>query len=278
MQLRYGDAGEIAEAAAELEELGYSALWVPDVGGDVFGAVEHLMGATRSVTIATGILNLWMHSPEETAQGHERLTAAYGDRFLVGIGVSHAALVDANSSGRYRKPLAAMASFLDALDSAPTPLPSSSRVLAALGPRMLELARARSAGAHPYNVTPEHTALAREALGPSALLLPEQMVVLNRDPVQARAVARDTLSLYLQLPNYTNNLERLGFGEDDFADGGSQRLVDALVAWGSPEAIAARVREHRDAGANHVCIQVLADATRLPRAEWRELADALVSL
>ncbi len=274
-QLRYGDAGEVAEAAAELESLGYSALWIPDIGGDVFGAVERLLAATTSAIVATGILNLWMHSADETAEAHHRLTATYGDRFLVGIGVSHAVLIDADEPGRYRKPLAAMASFLDGLDAAPTPLNRSRRVLAALGPKMLDLARERSGGAHPYNVTPGHTASARQALGPSALLLPEQMVALTSDADQARATARESLSHYMNLPNYTNNLRRFGFGDDDFAGGGSQRLIDALVAWGSPEAIAARVREHRDAGADHVCIQVLGVADRFPRAEWRELAPAL---
>jgi probable F420-dependent oxidoreductase len=244
-QLRYGDAGEVAEAAAELEALGYTALWIPDIGGDVFGAVERLMMATTSTTVATGILNLWMHAAEETAEAHRRLTTTYGDRFLVGIGVSHAVLIDANEPGRYRRPLAVMASYLDALDRAPQPLAASRRVLAALGPRMLELARDRSAGAHPYNVTPEHTALAREALGPSALLLPEQMVALTADPDQARAIGRDNLSNYMNLPNYTHNLRRLGFGDDDFADGGSRRLIVA---------------------------------DRFPRAEWRELAPALTAV
>jgi len=276
--LRYGDAGEVAEAATELEELGYSALWIPDVGGDVFGAVERLLEATSSAIVATGILNLWMHPAEETAEAHDRLTRAHGDRFLVGIGVSHAVLIDANEPGRYRRPLEAMASYLDGLDAAPTPLSHSKRVLAALGPRMLDMARDRAAGAHPYNVTPEHTALAREALGPSALLLPEQMVALTTDADQARAIGRESLALYMGLPNYTNNLRRLGFGDDDFAGGGSERLIDGLVAWGSPEAIAGRVREHRDAGADHVCIQVLGVADRFPRAEWRELAPALTAL
>jgi probable F420-dependent oxidoreductase len=274
-QLRYGDAGEVAEAAAELEELGYSALWIPDVGGDVFGAVERLMSATRVASIATGILNLWKHSAEETAEAHDRLTTSYGDRFLVGIGVSHAVLIDADEPGRYRKPLAAMGSFLDGLDAAPIPLVASGRVLAALGPRMLELARDRAGGAHPYNVTPEHTALARDALGPSALLLPEQMVALTTDADQARSIGRDNLSHYMGLPNYTNNLRRLGFGDGDFADGGSARLIDALVAWGSPDAIAARVQEHHAAGADHVCVQVLGVSDRFPRPEWRELAPAL---
>src|SRR6266851_3624794 len=195
--LRYGDRAEAAEAAAELEELGYSALWVPDIGGDVFEVVERLMAATKTATIATGILNLWMHSAEETASAHARLTTAHGDRFLVGIGVSHAVLIDAGEPGRYRKPLAATASFLDGLDSAPTPLAQSKRVLAALGPKMLELAKTRAAGAHPYNVTPEHTALAREALGPSSLVLPEHAVAFTADPEVARTLGRSHLAHYL---------------------------------------------------------------------------------
>jgi probable F420-dependent oxidoreductase len=275
--LRYGDPAEAAEAAAELEELGYSALWFPDVGGDLFERVERLMAATRTATIATGILNLWMHSAEDTADVHARLTSAHGDRFLVGIGVSHAVLIDAGEAGRYRQPLAAMASFLDGLDAAPTPLAPTARVLAALGPKMLELARTRAGGVHPYNVTPEHTALAREALGPSAQVLPEQAVALTTDPQVARKLGRDHLAVYLALPNYTNNLRRLGFGDDDFAQGGSAKLIDALVAWGDESTIASRVNEHRDAGANHVCIQVLSDEGDFPRRVWRDLAPALTS-
>jgi probable F420-dependent oxidoreductase len=277
-QLRYGEAGAIREAAAELEALGFRALWIPDTGGEVFDAVERLLSSTTTITVATGILNLWMHSPEETAAAHDRLTRDHGDRFLVGIGVSHARLIDATEPGRYRKPLSAMASFLDGLDAAPVPVAPPDRILAALGPKMLELARTRSAGAHPYNVTPEHTAIARAALGPAAQLLPEQMVVLATDAAEARGIARDTLQHYFKMPNYTNNLRRLGFGEEDFAGGGSDRVIDALVAWGTPETIAGRVRAHRDAGADHVCVQVLGDPRRFPLAEWRELAPALTGL
>jgi probable F420-dependent oxidoreductase len=277
-QLRYGEVGAIGDAAAELEALGFRALWIPDTGGEVFDAVERLLSSTTTITVATGILNLWMHSPEETAAARDRLTRDHGDRFLVGIGVSHARVVDAAESGRYRKPLSAMASFLDGLDAAPVPLAAPDRVLAALGPKMLELARTRSAGAHPYNVTPEHTAIARAALGPAAQLLPEQMVVLATDAAEARGIARDTLQHYFKMPNYTNNLRRLGFGEEDFAGAGSDRVIDALVAWGTPETIAGRVRAHRDAGADHVCVQVLGDPRRFPLAEWRELAPALTGL
>jgi probable F420-dependent oxidoreductase len=217
-----------------------------------------------------------MHTAEETAQQHARLTAAHGDRFLVGIGVSHQALIDRKEAGRYAKPLSAMRTYLDDLDHADQPLPRERRVLAALGPKMLDLARERSAGAHPYNVTPEHTAIARDALGPDALVATELAVVLTTDESVARAAGRQHLSIYLDLPNYTNNLRRLGFADNDFADGGSDRLIDALVAWGDEASIASRVQEHRDAGANHVCIQVVNEGAASPQQQWRALAPALV--
>jgi probable F420-dependent oxidoreductase len=273
-QLRYGDAGQIGEAAAELDELGYTALWVPDVGGDLFGALETLMSSTKRALVATGILNLWMHSADEAAAAHARLTAAHGDRFLMGIGVSHQMLIDTKEAGLYQKPLSAMAAFLDGLDGAGVPVAADHRVLAALGPKMLELARTRAAGCHPYNVTTDHTAAARQALGPDALVLPEMAVALTTDPERARVLGRQHLEHYLLLPNYTNNLGRLGFGDDDFLGGGSDRLIDALVAWGDAETIAARVQEHRDAGADHVCIQALIEEG-FPTETWRELAPAL---
>ncbi|MFN2607295.1 MAG: TIGR03620 family F420-dependent LLM class oxidoreductase [Acidimicrobiales bacterium] len=276
--LRYSDPGVAADLAAELEVLGYAALWIPDIGGDVFGPLENLLSATTTATIATGILNLWMHEPEETAAQHARLTSSYGRRFLVGIGVSHAPLIDATEPGRYRRPLARTREFLDGLDGAPTPLPVDDRVLAALGPKMLELAGDRAAGAHPYLVTPGHTAAARQALGAGKLVLPEQGVVLETDPDRARMIARTHLAGYLGLPNYSNNWKRFGFTDDDVGDGGSDRLVDALVAWGDEEAIAARVQEHRDAGADHVCLQVLSeDASVLPIDDCRRLAAAVTA-
>ncbi len=275
--LRYGDAAESAAAAAELDELGYSALWIPDVGGDVFAAVRNLLSATSTTTVATGILNLWMHEADETASQHATLTKEHGDRFLVGIGVSHAPLIDMAEAGRYRKPLTRMREYLDGLDAAATPLAPKDRVLAALGPKMLELARDRTAGVHPYLVTPEHTAVAREAVGPDRLVAPEQAVVLSTDPTRARELARGHLAGYLALPNYANNWKRFGFTDDDVADGGSDRLVDALVAWGDEDALVARVQQHRDAGADHVCVQVLTDRpTELPLEQWRELAPAFV--
>ncbi len=274
-QLRYGDRSEAAEAAAELEELGYTALWIPDVGGPLFEAVGNLLGATRRAVVATGILNLWMHTPKDAAAAFASLTAEHGDRFLMGIGVSHAPLVDRKEAGRYRKPLAAMSTFLDGLDQADSPVPQESRVLAALGPRMLDLARNRAHGVHPYLVTPEHTRRAREAVGAGRLVLPEQTVILCGTRDEARAIGTDWLRGYLSLPNYANNLLRLGFTDQD-VESVSDGLFDALIAWGDEEAVKSRVDEHRAAGADHVCVQVLTtDAKSFPREEWRRLAAAL---
>jgi probable F420-dependent oxidoreductase len=273
-QLRYSDPSESADAAAELDDLGFKALWIPDVGGPVFDAVANLLAATKRTVIATGILNLWMHSPEDVAESYAALTAEHGDRFLLGIGVSHAPLIDAGAPGRYRKPLAATASFLDGLDGAPHPVPTGRRVLAALGPKMLELSASRARGAHPYLTTPDHTAAARAILGEGPLLLPEQTVILTDSADEAHSIGTDWLRSYLALPNYANNLLRSGFSEDDLAQV-SDRLFDAIIAWGDEDAIMRRVAEHRSAGADHVCIQVLlADPRAFPREQWRRIAAA----
>ncbi|OHV41400.1 MULTISPECIES: LLM class F420-dependent oxidoreductase [Pseudofrankia] len=276
-QLRYGAPGPAAEAAAELDELGYRAIWIPDTGGPVFDALENLLAATHRTTIATGILNLWMHEPADVAASRAALTDKFGGRLLLGIGVSHAPLIDQiKEPGRYRAPLRAMTSFLDGLDAATPPVPVADRVLAALGPKMLELARTRAGGAHPYLVSPEHTAIAREALGTGPLLAPEQTVVLTDDRVVGLGIARQFLAGYLQLPNYANNLRRLGFTNEDLFSI-TDRLVDATVVIGDEAAIARRVAEHRAAGADHVCVQVLTADSSLPREEWRRLAPALLS-
>ncbi len=274
--LRYGDASVITEVAAELDDLGYRAIWIPDVGGDVLGSVETLLRATRRATVATGILNVWMHEPAEVAARRASWTTDWQDRFLLGLGVSHAVLIDSTEPGRYQKPLAKMVEFLDGLDGAPDPFPADSRVLAALRPRMTELARDRSAGTHPYFVPVEHVARARGALGPGALIAVELAVVLDTDPATARATARRHTAVYTTLPNYTNNLLEFGFTPGDFDDSGSDRLVDAIVAWGDVDTIAARVSAIRAAGADHVCIQVVRPDDEIPRAEWAELAPALV--
>ncbi|MDE3075181.1 MAG: LLM class F420-dependent oxidoreductase, partial [Chloroflexota bacterium] len=241
------------------------------------GLADHisaLLDATKQVVVATGIVSVWTHPAEEIAAEHDSIRKAHPDRFLLGLGVSHASVVE-RAGLQYRRPLQKMVSYLDQLDAANPPVPKQERVLAALGPRMLELSRNRSWGAHPYFVTPEHTRRAREALGDGALLAPEQMAVLETDPDKARAVARQSIGMYLAAPNYTSNLLRLGFTQADFADGGSDRLVDAIVAWGDASKILSRVNEHHDAGADHVCIQILSsDRQALPRAAWRELARA----
>src|SRR3954466_1552759 len=273
------DRGAAADAAAELEALGYTALWMP--GGPArtaFDAVGDLLRATSRVTVATGILSIWDADPEWVAAERAELHDAYDGRFLLGLGVSHAPLVDREEPGRYKRPLTAMRAFLDSLDAAAPPVLPEQRALAALGPKMLGLAAERSLGTHPYLVTPEHTRVAREAVGPSKLVAPELGVVLERDAGRAREIARGFLGVYLGLPNYTNNLLRLGFDDADFADGGSDRLVDALIAWGSEDEIAARVAEHRDAGADQVLVQVLTGEDRLaalPLPQWRALAPAL---
>lgn len=261
-------ATEAAETAAELEGLGYGTLWLGMSG------VEHaarLIEATSTMTVATGILSIWRYEAEDTAARWFALEAAHPGRFLLGLGVSHAKLAE-----KYKRPYAAMNDYLDALDAAG--VPADRRVLAALGPRMLGLARDRSAGAHPYLVTPEHTARTREKLGKGPLLAPEFTVVLETDPDRARATARQMLAFYLQLPNYTNSWLRLGFTEDDFTRGGSDRLVDTLVGWGDEQRVRERIDAFLDAGADHVAVQVLASdgaSGALPREDWRRLAAAL---
>lgn len=273
-------AARAQEAAAELEALGYGALWFPEaVGREAFTNAALLLAGTRRIVVATGIANIWVRDAMAMAAAQRTLTEAYPERFLLGMGVSHAPLVGMRGHD-YGKPLSAMRAYLDAMDQAPfmasPPTTPLRRVVAALAPKMLELAAARTWGSHTYFVPPEHTLRARAQLGPDALLAPEQAAVLETDASSARAIARAHMAMYLTLPNYVNNLKRLGFGDDDVADGGSDRLVDAVVVWGTAEAVATRVRAHRDAGANHVCLQVLdADPQALPLRQWRELAAVL---
>jgi probable F420-dependent oxidoreductase len=224
------------------------------------------------VAVASGIVSVWVGSPDEISRSVADLDARFPDRFLLGLGASHAPMVQ-----DYSRPYSQVVQYLDALDGAAT-VGRDRRVLAALGPRMLQLAAERAAGAHPYFVPVEHTVRARQVLGNGPLLAPEVTVVLERDPTRARELARTFTTGYLTLPNYSNNLRTLGFGEEDVTGGGSDRLVDATVAWGDVDAIAARVRAHHDAGADHVCVQVVAGRDGFPLAEYRELAPALVSL
>ena len=273
-------AATAQEAAAEIESLGYGAIWIPEaVGREPLTSAGLLLAGTRRIVLATGIASIWGRDPMAMAAGQKTLTEAYPERFLLGLGVSHAPMVGIRGHV-YDKPLSAMRRYLDAMDSAiyvaTPPTTPTRRVLAALAPKMLQLAAERSLGSHPYFVPPEHTATAREILGKGPWLCPEQAVVLETDPDTARQIGRTHMAMYLTLPNYANNLKRLGYTDDDLANGGSDRLVDAIVAWGDVDAIATRVRAHHDAGADHVCIQVLDERpSALPLPQWRTLAPAL---
>jgi probable F420-dependent oxidoreductase len=275
-------AAKAQESARELEELGFGALWFGEaMGREALTNAGLLLAGTKRMVIATGIANIYARDAMAMVAGQKTLAEAYPNRFLLGLGVSHIPLVEQLRGHRYEKPVATMRAYLDAMDKAPysAPAPASKppRVLAALGPKMLELSAERADGAHPYNVNPEHTAEARKILGPDPYLCPEQAVVLETNPEKARGVARAFLGFYLTLPNYANNFLRLGFGEADFKDGGSNKLIDAMIAWGDLDTIRKRITEHHDAGADHVCIQVLtADPKALPMREWRELAGAVL--
>ncbi len=280
-QLELQPWNAVAEAAAELDDLGYGALWFPESRGrEAFAQAGLLLSATRRIAVAPGIANIYARDAVAMAAGQRTLCEAFPGRFLLGIGVSHRPAVEGIRGHSYGPPLATMRAYLDAMDAAPYAPPRAAdapRVLAALGPKMLELSRDRAAGAHPYFVPVEHTRQARQVLGPGPLLAPEQAIVLERDPEPAREIARGHMARYLELENYTNNLRRLGYGDDDLANGGSDRLVDAIVGWGSLDDVVARVRAHLDVGADHVCVQVLpSDPAGLPRREWRELAEALL--
>ncbi|GGB95146.1 LLM class F420-dependent oxidoreductase [Novosphingobium endophyticum] len=274
LELRFGDKAEGSSAAAELDELGYGALWIP--GGIDDGApadVERLLGATRRTVIATGILNVWRHEPSQLAAWFSALPDAHKMRTLLGLGVSHGPII----GEKWGKPLAVARQFVDGLEAAG--MDRDNLCLAALGPKMLALAGERTAGAHPYLVTPEHTAEARAILGPGKLLAPEQGVILEEDPVRARELALAALESYRRLPNYRNNWLRLGFSEQEI-DEANDRLIHTLFAVGGVDRVAERVKAHLDAGADHVCLQVIAGArggdfaTLLPH--WRRLADALL--
>jgi probable F420-dependent oxidoreductase len=270
------------EVAAEVEELGYGAIWIPDaVGRDPLVHAALLLGGTSRIVVGTGIAQIYGRDPMTMTGGWKTISEAFPGRFVLGLGVSHQPMVEGLRGQTYGPPLTAMREYLERMDTAmyvaAEPIEPPRRVLAALGPKMLALAAERADGAHPYNVPPEHTARAREILGPEKLLAPEQAVLLETDPVEARRIGRGHMAIYLDLPNYMNNLRRFGITDDDIADGGSDRLVDTLVAWGDVDAVRARVQAHLDAGADHVAVQVLTpERGTLPLDEWRELAPVLL--
>lgn len=266
---RFGSFGRgvTPQQATEIEALGYGAVWVGGSPPAALSWVEPILQATTTLCVATGIVNIWSAPAQRVAESFHRIEAVYPDRFLLGIGVGHAEMIS-----EYRKPYNALVEYLDRLDD--YGVPANRRVVAALGPRVLGLSARRSAGAHPYLTTPEHTARARELIGPSAFLAPEHKVVLTTDSARARTVGRQALDMYFNLANYRNNWKRLGFTDDEVSRPGSDRLVDAVVAYGTPDAIAARLNEHLLAGADHVPIQVLTEDDNLVSA-LTELAKPL---
>jgi probable F420-dependent oxidoreductase len=274
-------ANQAVEHVAELDELGYGAVWIPEaVGREPFTSAALLLRGGRRIVVATGVATIYARDAMTTAAAQRTLAEAHPDRFLLGLGVSHQPMVEDIRGHAYDKPYSAMKQYLDRMDSAlfmaAQPSTPPERVLAALRPRMLRLAAQRANGALPYFVPPEHTAFARETMGEGPTLAVEQAVVFETDPSRAREIARTHTSIYTGLPNYTGNLRRFGFADDDFATpGGSDRLVDAIVAWGDTDAVLARIQAHRDAGADHVCVQVVRAGVAPPVDAWRDLAAAL---
>jgi probable F420-dependent oxidoreductase len=272
-------AREIAELARGAERLGYDTLWYPEgTGFETFAYGGFVLSVTDRLRVASGIANIYARDAVTSMAGHNTLNRLYGDRFILGLGVSHIPLVEGFRGHSYGKPVTTMRAYLDAMDAAEFSVEAPERniVLAALDPNMLALARDRTKGAHPYLVTPEHTARAREILGPDAWLCVEQKVCLTTDATKARDIAASTLSLYLVLPNYRNNWLSLGFGEEELSGRGSDRFLDAMVAYGSAAEIRARLKAHFDAGADHVCVQPL-NPDGSGSVDWKAL-DAVAEL
>jgi probable F420-dependent oxidoreductase len=256
------------DGVREIEALGFSALWVG--GSPSLAQVRPFLELSSTLTVATGILNVWQHEPADVAAGHAEIARTFPGRFLLGIGIGHP-----EATSDYRRPLTRMREFFDGLDAAAPPVPRDERIAAALGPKMLDLAAERSLGTHPYFTTPDHTRFARERVGPDRIVAPELAVVLETDAETAREAARAYAASYLRLRNYTSNLLRFGFTEADIAGGGSDRLIDAVIPHGSAERVAEAVRAHLEAGADHVCLQPLGHGSA-PVADYRALAEALL--
>ena len=269
-------ARDAASAARRIEELGYAALWIPEtVGRDPFAHAAWLLANTERLIVATGIANIYHREPGVTLQAQKTLAEQSEDRFLLGLGVSHKPLVEGLRGLAYGKPVATMRSYLAKMAAAPfsgiDPPARPPTVIAALGPRMLELAREATDGAHPYFTSPAHTRQAREILGPDKWLCVEQKVVMETDPEKARALARATARTYLGLPNYRNNWRRMGLAEDDLEGEGSDKFIDETFAWGDADTIRRRIEEHFDAGASHVCVQPVNREGRFGEIDWKTL-------
>jgi probable F420-dependent oxidoreductase len=286
MELRGASRPQARDAAAELDELGYRALWFPGLDGTgVLDDVDELLTAAPRAMVALGVMGIWGQDPAAVADRLAALDAAHGPRTLLGLGVSNAHSA-ASHGQEFGSPVASMADYLDRLDATGSPVPASRRFLGALGPRMVDLAVARSAGWHPFMVTPEYSAAQRARVGAAPLIAPHQAVVLDSDPTRARAAARAALGMFIGFPAYRSNLARLGFTDEDLVPGGSDRLIDAVTAWGDLDDVARRIQEHLDAGADHVTLHVLdshrddgpGDGPGMPLRQWRELAALLPDL
>jgi len=279
-QLDAQPASHARELVCEVEEMGFGAVWIPEGFGskEAFAHSSILLSGSERIVVATGIANVWARDPMAMSNGSKAIADAWPGRFLLGIGISHEVRASGRGHTYPEHPVQMMRQYLDSMDSLPGPdLPKAPTVLAALGPKMLALSAEKSMGAHPYFVPVEHTAQAREIIGPDKFLAPEQLVVLETDAGKARAIGREFMSHYLGLPNYANNLKRFGFTEEDMTGTYPDRFVDAVTAWGDVDAIRRRVKDHMDAGADHVSLQVLrADASEFPTKELRELASALL--
>ena len=255
------DRAQLIELVERCEQLGYSALWYPEaLRYESFSLGSFLLAHSKNLIIASGIANIYARDPAATKQGQHTLSTLSGGRFLLGLGVSHSPLVEDMRGHQYRRPLATMRSYLDGMEQAATKFAvgePSPMVLAALGPQMTALGGERTSGVHPYNVTPEHTALARTIIGPEKWLCVEQKVLLVAEATKAREIARQAMAFYLPLSNYRNSWKRVGFTDQDLENGGSNKFLDAMVAWGTETAIQNRIQAHFDAGASHVCIQPL---------------------
>jgi probable F420-dependent oxidoreductase len=273
-------AGRVREAVAELEDLGWPTIWIPEtVTRDPFVSAAILLEATSRMKVATGIASIWARDAMTTSNATKTLNEAYDGRFLLGLGTSHHTITEWVRKHEYTKPLTRMREYLERMDRSKfkgvEPAEPPNRVIAALGPKMLALGAELADGVHPYFVPVEHTVVARETVGPDKIVATEQMVVLEIDPARAREIARRHMGIYLGLPNYADNLKRFGYTEEEITSA-DDRLVDAIVAWGSIDDLVARVRAHQDAGASHVCVQVLTADAEIPMGAWRELADALL--
>jgi probable F420-dependent oxidoreductase len=272
-ELRFGDSAESSDAAAELDDLGFGAIWLPGLdGAGILEAVERQLRATKRIAVATGVIGIWGHDATHLAAEHARLQADYGRRVLLGLGISNSEAAQGLGGRDSFRPIAEMSAYLDALDAAQPSVGVSDRILAAMGPQMVALAVRRSLGTHPFLVTPDYCAKARSVIGKDKLLAPYLPVVLTSDRDEAHAAASRWLGQFIGMPSYNSSLRTQGFTDVDLTDGPSERLIDAVTAWGDLDAIAERVGAYRDAGADHVALHVLGAATEYPRREWRELA------